>query len=104
MVTQDNEPDDKLFVGVLTKDVKTDIYIRQDECFVTLDIQGTKVRFKVDTGSQANIIPISKLEQLRPRPHIEKIHTRLMSYTGEDFPVRGQYTLQCQNKNLEFYI
>ena len=57
VVSQDDETDDKLFVGVLTKDVKTDI--RQDECFATLDIQGTKVRFKVDTGSQANIMPIS---------------------------------------------
>ena len=49
-------------------------------------------------------MPISKLEQLNPRPHIEKTHTRLMSYTGEDLPVRGQCTLQCQNRNLEFYI
>ena len=27
-----------------------------------------------------------------------------MSYTGEDLPVCGQCTLQCQNRNLEFYI
>ena len=48
-------------------------------------------------------MPISKLEQLNPRPHIEKTHTRLMSYAGEDLPVRGHCTLQCQNRNL-FYI
>lgn len=41
-VTQDDKyTDDKLFVGALTKDVKTEI--KQDECFVTLAIQGTKV-------------------------------------------------------------
>ena len=101
-VTQDNDSDDKLFVGVLKKDIKTDN--RQDECFVSLDIQGTKIRFKVDTGSQANMMPTSKLEQLKPRPHIEKTHTRLLSYTGEDLPVCGQCTLQCQNRNLEFDI
>ena len=49
-------------------------------------------------------MPTSKLKQLKPRSHIEKIHTRLVSYTGEDLPVSGQCTLQCQNRNLEFYI
>ena len=79
--------DDKLFVGTLTKDVKTEI--KQDECFVTLDIQGTKVRFTVDTGSQANIMSTSKVKQLKSRPYIEKIHTRLISYTSTDLLVRG---------------
>ena len=41
LVTQDNDTDGKLFVGTFTKDFKTEI--KENECFVTLDIQGTKV-------------------------------------------------------------
>ena len=41
VIQDDNNIDDKLFIGALTKDAKTEI--KQDECFVTLDIQGTKV-------------------------------------------------------------
>ena len=65
-VTQDEEdPDDTLFVGALTKDVTTEI--KRDECFATLEVQGAIIKFNVDTGSQANIMPANKLEQLKPR-------------------------------------
>lgn len=102
-VTQgDQDPDNTLFVGALTKSLKTEI--ERDKCFATLEVQGATIKFKVDTGSQANIIPANKLEQLKPRPHVEKTSTRLMSYTGEDLPVCGQCTLQCRNRNLEFFI
>ena len=90
-----------MFVGALTTNVKTKI--KPNECFVTLEVQGTKIRFKVDTGSQANIMPASKLEQLKLRPQVQKTSTRRISYTGEDLPICGQCTLQCQNRNLDFF-
>ena len=44
------------------------------------------------------------VKELKPRPQVEKISTRLISYTGEDLPVCGQCTSQCQNRNLEIFI
>ena len=90
------------FVGALTKNVKAEI--KPNKCFATLEIHGEKVRFKVDTGSQANIMPVEKLKQLKTKPNTEKTSTRLISYTGEDLPVCGQCILTCQNQNLEFFI
>ena len=101
-IAQDTNSDDELFIGALTKHATTEI--KSNECFVTLEIQGATIRFKVDTGSQANIMPTSKFELLKPRPSIEKTSTRLISYTGEDLPVCGQFTLQYQSKSLEFFV
>ena len=101
-ITQDTSSDNELLVGALTKHGTTEI--KSNECFVTLELQGVKVKFKVDTGSQANIIPTSKFELLKSRPSIEKTSTRIISYTGEDLPVCCQCTLQHQSKCLESFI
>ena len=57
---------DILFVRtVQTKQEKlTKIKITKDECFVTLDVQNMPVEFKVETGSQANIIPLSVYKKI----------------------------------------
>ena len=51
---------DILFVRTIqTKQEKlTKTKITKDESFVTLDVQNMPAEFKVDTGSQANIIPL----------------------------------------------
>ena len=57
---------------LLTKDVKTKI--KNDECFATLEVQVAIIKFKVDTGSQANTMPVNKLEQLKPRPYVDQVY------------------------------
>jgi len=99
IVTQNDE--DELYVGAPTK-VQTKA--NSNESFVPLEVQGTIVRFNVDTGPQANIMPVDKCSLLTPKPYIKKTITRLINYTGEDLPVCGHCILQCQDKELEFFI
>ena len=47
---EDNDCESPLFVGAVT----TKVQIHNDECYVTLPVQGHLMRPKVDTGSQVN--------------------------------------------------
>ena len=57
--TMDTEQaDDTLFIGAVLKEGQTEV--KTDECFSTLNVQGTPTQLKIDTGLQANIIPVRK--------------------------------------------
>ena len=94
--------DDVLFIDAVTKQGQTKV--KSDECFSTLDVQGTPIRFKIDTGSQANIIPLRKLQSFQHKPVVRKSTTKLTSYSGEELQVKGQCMLECQGHELQFFV
>ena len=51
----DSESDELLFIDT----IKSSTEITDCDCFTMLNIEGTSIRFKVDTGSQVNILPSS---------------------------------------------
>ena len=60
--------------------------IKKDKCFVTLDVWDTPLRFKVDTGSQANIIPVSMFRKFKEptcKAPLQTSKKSLTSYTGD---------------------
>ena len=58
-----------LFVGSITSKVQ----IETAECYVTLSVQEQFTRLKVDTGSQANIMPLKELKNIQGNePFMEK--------------------------------
>lgn len=75
-----------------------------DQCFSTIECEGVRMKFKIDTGSQANIIPVKLFNSLSQQPVVKKCATRLTSYTGEDLCVRGQCVLQCCGQSLPFFV
>ena len=75
------QSEDVLFIDAVTKQGQT------DECFSPLNVQGVPIRFKIDTGSQANIIPVSKLQLFQHQPVVTKSATKLTSYSGEELRV-----------------
>lgn len=77
----------------------------KDESFITLEVHKTPIKFKVDTGSQANIIPMSIYRELKgPKIPIQASKTSLTSYTGDELDVVGKCTLKCMNKHLNFFV
>ena len=46
---------ENLYVGSIS-DLRKKTKISEYECFVSMDVNGIKVKFKIDTGSQANVI------------------------------------------------
>ena len=71
-----------------------------DRAFATLLLGPTKesISFKVDTGSAVNILPFSRLAQLRLKQPLEASQQKLTSYTGNLLPVQGTITLDCSYK------
>ncbi|KAK2554120.1 hypothetical protein P5673_024472 [Acropora cervicornis] len=53
----------------------------------------------MDTGAEANVLPISTLKRLSTKPPIDKTHTRLTVYNGTDIPVMGKCTLDIHHNN-----
>ena len=53
---EENDCEPPLFVGAVT----TEVQIQNDECYVTLTVQGHLMRLNVDTGLQVNIMPLKE--------------------------------------------
>ncbi|KAK2718681.1 hypothetical protein QYM36_005872, partial [Artemia franciscana] len=82
----------------------------RDEALITLEVNHSlPVKFKVDTGAQANILPAKYFDALPHPPSLEKSSQKLTSYCGSKIPVRGVCKLSCKHKSskaetLRFFI
>ena len=63
---------------------------------------GETIRFKLDTGSQANIIPLSTYNNLKQKPHLDPSSSRLFGYTGKQLSVKGIIRLNCSYKGQHY--
>ncbi|CAB3981546.1 Hypothetical predicted protein [Paramuricea clavata] len=64
----------------------------EDEYFKTLVMQDKQIQFKIDTGSQANILPITTFRSLKD-VQLETTAVKLTSYTGEHLPTSKDLNL-----------
>lgn len=96
-----------LFIGAVHKEPKHKAVINNDEYFVFLPISGSssRIKFKVDTGSQVNIIPASTFQTPR-NIHIEtsKPMFRLMHYSGNTLQIQCRCTFKCKDQSLDFCV
>jgi len=88
-----------LVIDAIKKQGSTEKIIA-DQCYSTLDVQGTSLKFKIDIWSQANIIPAKVYSLLPQQPTVRICAPRLTSYTGGDLCVRAQCVLKCHGQNL----
>jgi len=91
-----------LFVGAIEHKNKTEL--TSDECHTTLDVEDHSVKFKVDTGSQVNILLLSVYKNLRVKQALTNCTTKLTSYSGENLKLKWRSCLSCQDKLIDFYI
>ena len=52
-----------------------------------LETNGTLTKFKLDTGSQVNLLPKSAYQRLRTRPKLHATTVKLTAYNGTSIPV-----------------
>ncbi|KAK2728073.1 hypothetical protein QYM36_008524 [Artemia franciscana] len=82
----------------------------RDEALITLEVNHSlPVKFKVDTGAQANILPAKYFDALPHPPSLKQSSQKLTSYCGSKIPVRGVCELSCKHKSskaetLPFFI
>ena len=98
-----SESDSENFYVGSINDKKTEI--SDNECFVTMDVNGNQVKFKIDTGAQCNIITKKVFEKVKaPTTVLKKSTSHLTSYTGDRLTVLGKTTLNCMGHDLQFYV
>ena len=97
-LSKKEEAEDLRFIGALGKGRP---HSSENECFVNLEIHGLSVRLKIDTGSQANILPWKIFKKLSNKPELQQSSTKLTTYSGDTLSIVGRCNLSCQDKNLE---
>ncbi|GFO13435.1 polyprotein [Plakobranchus ocellatus] len=88
-----------LFVGTIGR--KT--YEDRDELFVHVDVLGTSIKFKVDTGAQANVLPQKVYQRLKDVA-MTKTTQKLTSYTGNRLRVLGKCIIEVKGVPLDFFV
>ena len=81
---------------------------KQTAWLSTVKTQSGKVTFKLDTGAEANVIPIEVFNQLTNTPQVQPTKTKLTAYGGNTIKPLGTCTLQCTSKHnchdVKFYV
>ena len=100
-VQRDNttEDEDELFVGAIM-----DEYKEQSELwYEDAKANGVNVRFKLDTGSEANILPVRIYNKI-PDTKLRPPKCRLVTYTGQRVNPVGDTEITVNGCVLKFHI
>ncbi|GBM45276.1 Uncharacterized protein K02A2.6, partial [Araneus ventricosus] len=66
------------------------------------------VTFKLDTGAQVNVLPLSVIRKLKNQPSIQPTSLEVCTYTGDALPVVDESVFMCvvnnQHRELKFII
>ena len=81
---------------------------KQANVNIDLGPNNTKTKFKIDTGSSVNTLPIKSFELLNVSLPLQTTDAKLTSYSGDRIRVHGKVTLTCRYKNATvnttFYV
>ena len=91
------------------EEVETSKEKKATEAFVILKINNKKVKVKLDTGAEVNVMPLCVYEQLQTEEvQMMKTATKLCGYGGTNIPVVGKISVNCEFRDIEeqseFYI
>ena len=107
----DESGDDYLFLDTITAAVDETKTNNQNEAeYVTLSVNNTEIKLKLDTGAEVNVIPVKIYKTLASTTRIplRKPTVNLIAYNGKPVSVKAVCDLQCVHRGkeyvLEFYI
>ena len=95
----DNIDDPDLFVGTVTNTNNED----DDLWYSTETVGLIAIKFKLDTGSQANLIPRTFFDQIKGLT-LTKPTCGLMTYTGQRILPGGETQLRIRHHILKFQV
>ena len=91
-----------LFVGVVDRHDKG----RQErkEMSMTMNIGEQRVKIKLDTGAQCNVMSEQLLKEIAPDVKVNRTKVKLQSYSGHEVKVIGKVDLLCDYKKKHFIL
>ncbi|KAL5486983.1 hypothetical protein EMCRGX_G019531 [Ephydatia muelleri] len=93
---------DELVVGTLN--ARQTVEMGVNECFASFRVQDRVIKFKIDTGSQVNVMPLSEYNLMHRKPRLVKSRVKLFGYTGDSLKTVGECTLPVGGHQLEFFV
>ena len=106
---EENSDDNTSQIANLTIDTVDQRQEKKNKVFVNVTL-GTNdtIRFKIDTGAQVNVIPVSVFKTLSKPPKLRDTQEHLYGYAGQPLDVRGCIDISCSYKlrstRSRFYI
>ena len=96
-----------LFIGVLSQEMDT-VAVQPPGWFADIFLRGLKVQFKLDTGAEANVLPVEIYDKIPGQKSLAKTKTTLMAYGGTRIVPLGTIALETSTtkRSLEllFYV
>ena len=91
------------------EEIASSMVKKATEAFVIVKINNRKVKVKIDTGAEVNVMPLRVFEQIETEGiQMMKTTTKLCGYGGTNIPVVGKIMVQCKfreaEEESEFYI
>ena len=71
---------------------------------ITLPSNGIPVSYKIDTGAQCNVIPLTILKKFDPEPDLCPVNIKLCGYNNSKIPVLGECSLTLKHKKAHFDV
>lgn len=104
-INEENESSDEfLFIGSLQIDT-----VKKEQWYTNLQINNHDIKFKIDTGAEANVIPFEVLQQIGISGNeIEKTNVKLTAYARNILSLKGRCNLKCSKGDrkyeIQFYV
>lgn len=78
----------------------------EDEWIANVDVNGTEVSLKLDTGSQVNILPMKDFYRLKRKPKVYDKKVNLRMYDDKPISTKGvcRVSLSCNGKNVNAFF
>ena len=108
--TEETEVDvDSLFIGTVACVEVNAVTKNKDTAWYTMArVMNVPVKFKIDTGADGNVLPLSIVESLPGHIQLQPTRTVLVAYGGTRLKPEGTVSLVCETAkakaNLEFYV
>jgi len=94
--------EDDLYIDAITHNEQA------GEVYADVSIDGHSIKFKLDTGSQPNILPHRIYQQLGRTEPLMEANSQLSGYGGSVLNVKGVFCTTCTYKNIhkqcEFHV
>ena len=105
-----DESDNEYFLGTVTTEKKSEeLFIgaiddkeSTKEWLVTIESNELPVTYKLDTGAEANVIPIHQFYKFRRRPTLHKTKTRLTAYNQTPIKVEGRCIINLNYRSKTY--
>ena len=107
VVDDDADLSDSFFVGMVNcedEPVKEVNAVKQDKWIAPLQINGTLVTMKLDTGAKANLISMSDIQEMKEKPKIQRKTLALKDYNGKGIDSLGTCKLKVNVKGKVHHL